>query len=103
MVRGCIREVEQILECFEQIDDSIPPFLMKGPKQGPGRQEQLALNTAILEIDGIFRTSGLSDHKALIHTHSLLYAAGIWPDPEEQGLTFKLFQLHRLSSSKNLP
>lgn len=58
-----------------------------------GRREKSALNRAILELDKKYHE--LSAHQAIQRIHTLLYVAGLWPNPEYQSLTAKFYQIRK--------
>lgn len=102
ILEDSITQVGAIIERLEQAVADIRPF-QKESGQKRGRQERKGLNNAIVELESLFISCECSHRKALIHTHSLLLFAGVWPDFSPRGLTAKASNLKPHSPSKNNP
>ena len=100
-VRKYLDGVRDIVQSFQQIEQKLPNEATTqevelaeeatSPERGPKGLEER--NTAILEIEKIFRRVCSSNRQALIHTHTLLYVAGLWTDPKPDSLGLKAANL----------
>jgi hypothetical protein len=90
-VERCVKEAISVVHRLEQISDYPPHIIPPAPRRG--RPEKPKLNTAILELIAIFSRLEMSTRSAKVHTHALLFVAGVWRDPHADGLEIKAHKL----------
>jgi hypothetical protein len=108
-VEKYLEEAQEIIQAFQHIEQEFysesksqeaePSEPATPLKQGPKELERR--NKAILEIEDIFRSLCRSKRQPRIHTHTLLYVAGLWTDPEPDSLQLKAANLRKSRSTNS--
>ncbi|MSQ47306.1 MAG: hypothetical protein EXR78_02785 [Deltaproteobacteria bacterium] len=92
-VERCVKEAISVVHRLEHISDYPPHIILPAPQRG--RPEKPKVNTAILELIEIFSRPETAIRSAKVHTHALLFVAGVWRDPHVDGLEIKAHKLRK--------
>lgn len=98
VLNECVEHTQTAVLLLQQLEKVV----LKGPevRRKPGPREKPYLNDAFLKLEELFQPLS-SRHKAQKYTTLLLYATGVWTNPEHHGTAAKSSQLRRRLSSKN--